>query len=136
MLSVICSTFSLWIQKKEKVKQPCPEWSEGFTFLPALQKLTITHEGSTKQLYHQECIAINTRGAAIYGSSRSYLRRMIMRVQYHEDPLLAHLAEHVPSRPVRRDADPFNAFLQSAPFQRRHRADQAFGLPLTENNAL
>ena len=40
--------------EKEKVKQTFPEWTEGFTFPPALQKLTITQEGSTKQLYHQE----------------------------------------------------------------------------------
>ena len=59
---------------------------------------------------------INTRGATIYGSNRSYLRRMIMHIQYHEDPLLAHLAENVRSRPVGRDADPLNAFLQRRPF--------------------
>ena len=30
--------------EKEKVKQTFPEWTEGFTFPPALQKLTITHD--------------------------------------------------------------------------------------------
>ena len=39
-----------------------------------------------------------------------------MHIQYHEDPLLEHLADIVPSRPVRRDADPLNAFLQRRPF--------------------
>ena len=34
--------------EKEKVKQTFPEWTEGFTFPPALQKLTVTQEGSTK----------------------------------------------------------------------------------------
>ena len=38
---------------------------------------------------------------------------MIMHIQYHEDPLLEHLADNVPSRPVRRDVDPLNAFLRT-----------------------
>ena len=39
-----------------------------------------------------------------------------MRIQYREDPLLEYLAEIVPSRPVRRDTDALNAFLQKRPF--------------------
>lgn len=74
VLVVICSSFSLWFRKN--IKQPFSEWSEGFTFPPALQKLTITHEGSTKKVYHQPCIAIKTRSATTYCSTRSYLRRM------------------------------------------------------------
>ena len=40
--------------EKRKVKQTFPEWTEGFTPSPALLKLTVTLEGSTKQL---RCIA-------------------------------------------------------------------------------
>ena len=101
---------------KEKCKPTDPEWTEGFSFPPALQKLTISHEGSTIQLFHQECIAINTRGATIYGANRSYLRRMMLRIKYHEEPLLVYLAELAPSRPVVRENDPLNAFLQTRPF--------------------
>ena len=69
------------------------------------------------QLYHQGCIAINTRGATLYGSNRAYLRRMITHVEYHEEPLLAHLASIVPARVASQETDPLNAFLQRRPFQ-------------------
>ena len=47
---------------KENVNTPFPEWTEGFEFPPALLKLRATMEGAIIPLYHQGCIAINTRG--------------------------------------------------------------------------
>ena len=83
---------------KQNVRPTFPEWTEGFTVPPALLKLTVTLEGSTIQLYHQGCIAINTRGATVYGTKRTLFRRMITHVQYHEEPLLTLLENTVPAR--------------------------------------
>ena len=47
---------------KENANTPFPEWTEGFEFPPALLKLRATVEGAIIPLYHQGCIAINTRG--------------------------------------------------------------------------
>ena len=43
---------------KENVNTPFPEWTEAFEF----PKLRATVEGAIIPLYHQGCIAINTRG--------------------------------------------------------------------------
>ena len=102
---------------KQNVKQTFPDWTEGFHFPPALLKLTATLEGSVIPLYHQGCIAINTRGATLYGSKRTLVRRMIMHVQHHEEPLLTVLASSVPAREAIQDMDPLDAFLQTRPFQ-------------------
>ena len=102
---------------KQNVRQTFPEWTEGFHFPPALLKLRATLEGSIIPLYHQGCIAINTRGATLYGSKRSLVRRMIMHIQHHEEPLLTVLAGSVPAREAIEDMDPLDAFLQTRPFQ-------------------
>ena len=65
---------------QQNVRQTFPDWTEGFHFPPALLKLTATLEGSIIPLYHQGCIAINTRGATLYGPKRTLVRRMIMHV--------------------------------------------------------
>ena len=101
---------------KENVRQTFPEWTEGFHFPPALLKLRATLEGSITPLYHQGCIAINTRGATLYGSRRSLVRRMILHIQHHEEPLLTVLASSVPAREATEDMDPLDAFLQTRPF--------------------
>ena len=101
---------------KENVKQTFPEWTEGFHFPPALLKLRATLEGSILPLYHQGCIAINTRGAALYGTRRALVRRMILHIQHHEDPLLTVLANSVPAREATEGMDPLEAFLQTRPF--------------------
>ena len=97
---------------KQNVRPTFPEWTEGFNVPPALLKLTVTLEGSTIQLF-------NTRGATVYDSKRTLVRRMIMHVQYHEEPLLTLLeSEHtVPAREATQDMDPLDAFLQMRPFQ-------------------
>ena len=101
---------------KENVHTPFPEWTEGFEFLPALLKLRAAVEGAIIPLYHQGCIAINTRGATTYGTKRTRLRRMILHIQHHESHLLNVLAEAVSARPISENADPFDIFLQTRPF--------------------
>ena len=54
---------------KENVNTPFPEWTEGFEFPPALLKLRATVEGAIIPLYHQGCIAINTRGSQLMAQS-------------------------------------------------------------------
>ena len=71
---------------KENVHTPFPEWTEGFEFPPALLKLRAVIDDAIIPLYHQGCIAINTRGATIYGTKRT---RMILHIQHHE----SHLAD-------------------------------------------
>ena len=58
---------------KENVHTPFPEWTEGLEFPPTLLKLRATVEGAIIPLYHQGCIAINTRGATTYGTKRTPL---------------------------------------------------------------
>ena len=79
-------------------------------FPPALLKLRAVVEGAIIPLCHQGCIAINTRGATLYGTKRILLRRMIMHVQHHEQHLLAVLAKEITP-----DMDPLDAFLQARP---------------------
>ena len=102
---------------KENVHTPFPEWTEGFEFPPALLKLRAVVDDAIIPLYHQGCIAINTRGATIYGTKRTRLRRMILHIQYHESHLLNVLAEAVSARPISENADPFDIFCRHAPFQ-------------------
>ena len=101
---------------KENVNTPFPEWTEGFEFPPALLKLRAVVDDAIIPLYHQGCIAINTRGATIYGTKRTRLRRMILHIQHHESHLLAVLAEAVSARPIAENVDPFDIFLQTRPF--------------------
>ena len=101
---------------KENVKPTFPEWTEGFHFPPALLKLRATVEGTIIPLYHQGCIAINTRGATIYGARRTLVRRMILHIQHHEDHLLTVLADAVPAREIATNMDSLEAFLQTRPF--------------------
>ena len=103
---------------KQNVRPTFQVWTEGFTVPPALLKLTVTLEGSTIQLYHQGCIAINTRGATVYGSKRTLVRRMIMHVQYHEEPLSTLLENTVPAREATQDMDPPRRFPADAPLSR------------------
>ena len=100
---------------KENVHTPFPEWTEGFEFPPALLKLRATVEGAIIPLYHQGCIAINTRGATTYGTKRTRLRRMILHIQHHESHLLTVLAEAVNARIFTENADPLDIFLQTRP---------------------
>ena len=65
---------------KENVHTPFPEWTEGFEFPPALLKLRAVIDDAIIPLYHQGCIAINTRGATIYGTKRTRLRRVILHI--------------------------------------------------------
>ena len=101
---------------KENVHTPFPEWTEGFEFPPALLKLRAVIDDAIIPLYHQGCIAINTRGATIYGTKRTRLRRMILHIQHHESHLLAVLAEAVSARPIAENVDPFDIFLQTPLF--------------------
>ena len=101
---------------KENVNTPFPEWTEGFEFPPALLKLRATVEGAIIPLYHQGCIAINTRGATTYGTKRTRLRRMILHIQHHESHLLTVLAESVSVRVLTENTDPLDIFLQTRPF--------------------
>ena len=101
---------------KENVNTPFPEWTEGFEFPPALLKLRATVEGAIIPLYHQGCIAINTRGATTYGAKRTRLRRMILHIQHHESHLLTVLAELVSVRVLTENTDPLDIFLQTRPF--------------------
>ena len=101
---------------KENANTPFPEWTEGFEFPPALLKLRATVEGAIIPLYHQGCIAINTRGATTYGTKRTRLRRMILRIQHHENHLLTVLAESVSARIFTENTDPLDIFLQTRPF--------------------
>ena len=98
-------------------KVPFPAWTEGFEFPPALLKLRASIEGTILPLYHQGCIAINSRGASIYGARRTLVRRMIMHIQHHEGHLLTVLADSVPAREIVTPMDPLEAFLQTRPFQ-------------------
>ena len=102
---------------KENVHTPFPEWTEGFEFPPALLKLRAVVDDAIIPLYHQGCIAINTRGATIYGTKRTRLRRMILHIQHRESHLLTVLAEAVSARPIAENVDPFDIFLQTRPFQ-------------------
>ena len=88
---------------KENVHTPFPEWTEGLEFPPALLKLRATVEGAITPLYHQGCIAINTRGATTYGTKRTRLRRMTV------------LAQAVNARILAENADPLDIFLQTRP---------------------
>ena len=101
---------------RENVNTPFPEWTEGFEFPPALLKLRAVVDDAIIPLYHQGCIAINTRGATIYGTKRTRLRRMILHIQHHESHLLTVLAEAVSARPIAENVDPFDIFLQTRPF--------------------
>ena len=101
---------------KENVHTPFPEWTEGFEFPPALLKLRAVIDDAIIPLYHQGCIAINTRGATIYGTKRTRLRRLILHIQHHESHLLTVLAEAVSARPIAENVDPFDVFLQTCPF--------------------
>ena len=121
---------------KENVKPTFPEWTEGCHFPPALLKLRATVEGTIIPLYHQECIAINTRGATIYGARRTLVRRMILHTQHHEDHLLTVLADAVPAREIATNMDSLEAFLQHAPFQARYRGVQDFGRLLTGGSSM
>ena len=100
---------------KENVHTPFPEWTEGLEFPPALLKLRATVEGAIIPLYHQGCIAINTRGATTYGTKRTRLRRMILHIQHHESHLLTVLAQAVNARTLAENADPLDIFLQTRP---------------------
>ena len=100
---------------KENVNTTFPEWTEGFEFPSALLKLRATVEGAIIPLYHQGCIAINTRGATMYGTKRTRLRRMILHIQHHESHLLTVLAEAVNARIFTENADPLDIFLQTRP---------------------
>ena len=101
---------------KENANTPFPEWTEGFEFPPALLKLRATVEGAIIPLYHQGCIAINTRGATTYGTKRTRLRRMILHIQHHENHLLTVLADSVSARIFTENTDPLDIFLQTRPF--------------------
>ena len=63
-------------------------WQDMFDFPPALQKLVVTHQGRTIQLFQQQCIAINDKGISVYGPNKALRRRLIHHVVYHERPLL------------------------------------------------
>ena len=101
---------------KENANTPFPEWTEGFEFPPALLKLRATVDGAIIPLYHQGCIAINTRGATTYGTKRTRLRRMILHIQHHESHLLTVLAESVSVRVLTENTNPLDIFLQTRPF--------------------
>ena len=97
---------------EQDVNTPFPEWTEGFEFPPALLKLRATVEGAIIPLYHQGCIAINTRKATTYGTKRTRLRWMILHIQHHESHLLTVLAELVSVRVLTENTDPLDIFLQ------------------------
>ena len=105
---------------KQNSQSPDPEWTEGFEFPPALLKLRVTLDRSIIPLYHQGCIAINSRGATVYGTKRTRLRRMILHVKYHESHLLNVLADTVSARTFSETADPFDFFLPARPFSASH----------------
>ena len=120
---------------KENVHTPFPEWTEGFEFPPALLKLRATVEGAIIPLYHQGCIAINTRGATTYGTKRTRLRRMILHIQHHESHLLTVLAQAVNARILAENADPLIFSYRHAPCQAPSRGEWAFGLMTTGNDS-
>ena len=102
---------------RENVNTPFPEWTEGFECPPALLKLRAVVDDAIIPLYHQGCIAINTRGATIYGTKRTRLRRMILHIQHHESHLLTVLAEAVSARPIAENVDLLTSSCKHAPFQ-------------------
>ena len=120
---------------KENVNTPFPEWTEGFEFPPALLKLRATVEGAIIPLYHQGCIAINTRGATTYGTKRTRLRRMILHIQHHESHLLTVLAELVSVRVLTENTDLLTFSCRRAPFQARSLGAWVSGLLLIGNNS-
>ena len=120
---------------KENVHTPFPEWTEGLEFPPALLKLRATVEGAIIPLYHQGCIAINTRGATTYGTKRTRLRRMILHIQHHESHLLTVLAQAVNARTLAENADPLDIFCRRAPCQAPSRGEWAFGLMTIGNDS-
>lgn len=63
LCSLIVCMFAQWLFLSHTI----PGWIEGFSFPPALQKLTVSIEGRTLQLFHQQCIAISAGGATVYG---------------------------------------------------------------------
>ena len=101
----------------QNANKPFPDWKEGFEFPPALLKLKASIEGAILPLYHQGCIAINARGASIYGARRTLVRRMILHIQHHEGHLLTVLSDAAPAREFVTHMDPLEAFLQTRPFQ-------------------
>ena len=75
---------------KENVHTPSQNGQKGLNFRQHCSKLrAVIDDGAIIPLYHQGCIAINTRGATIYGTKRTRLRRMILHIQHHE----SHLAD-------------------------------------------
>ena len=53
-------------------------WQDMFDFPPALQKLVVTHQGRTIQLFQQQCIAINDNGISVYGPNKALRRRLVL----------------------------------------------------------
>ena len=114
--SAICCISFRWTLSRKTSSPLSQNGRRDFISLRHCSSLGPQQKGTVIPLYHQGCIAINTRGATIYGARRTLVRRMILHVQHHEDHLLTVLADAVPARKFATNMDPLEAFLQTRPF--------------------